>query len=167
MVKALQYKTFGKPDVLQLVDLPLVHPKADEVSIKVSHVGLNPMDWAIMGNPEVAPNFGVKLPQTFAYDFAGIIDEIGPEVTDFKVGDHVFGTTMRGAATEQLIFSTKERGLFHRPDFVEDDVTSTLAVAGHTAAVALRKAHVTAGDTLLVGGAAGGVGIFTVQLAQI
>ena len=40
MVKALQYKTFGKPDVLQLVDLPLVHPKADEVSIKVSHVGL-------------------------------------------------------------------------------------------------------------------------------
>ena len=49
MVKALQYKTFGKPDVLQLVDLPLVHPKADEVSIKVSHVGLNPMDWAIMG----------------------------------------------------------------------------------------------------------------------
>ena len=66
MVKALQYKTFGKPDVLQLVDLPLVHPKADEVSIKVSHVGLNPMDWAIMGNPEVAPNFGVKLPQTFA-----------------------------------------------------------------------------------------------------
>lgn len=167
MVKALQYKTFGKPDVLQLVDLPLVHPKADEVSIKVSHVGLNPMDWAIMGNPEVAPNFGVKLPQTFVYDFAGIIDEIGPEVTDFKVGDHVFGTTMRGAATEQLIFSTKERGLFHRPNFVEDDVASTLAVAGHTAAVALRKAHVTAGDTLLVGGAAGGVGIFTVQLAQI
>ena len=55
---------------------------------------------------------------------------------------------------------------FHRPDFVEDDVASTLAVAGHTAAVALRKAHVTAGDTLLVGGAAGGVGIFTVQLAQ-
>ena len=48
MVKALQYKTFGKPDVLQLVDLPLVHPKADEVSIKVSHVGLNPMDWAIL-----------------------------------------------------------------------------------------------------------------------
>ena len=66
MVKALQYKTFGKSDVLQLVDLPLVHPKADEVSIKVSHVGLNPMDWAIMGNPEVAQilvsNFPKLLP---------------------------------------------------------------------------------------------------------
>lgn len=49
MVKALQYKTFGKPDVLQLVDLPLVHPKADEVSIKVSHVGLNPMDLGYYG----------------------------------------------------------------------------------------------------------------------
>lgn len=66
MVKALQYKTFGKPDVLQLVDLPLVHPKANEVSIKVSHVGLNPMDWAIMGNPEVlqilVSNFPKLLP---------------------------------------------------------------------------------------------------------
>lgn len=115
MVKALQYKTFGKPDVLQLVDLPLVHPKADEVSIKVSHVGLNPMDWAIMGNPEVAPNFGVKLPQTFAYDFAGIIDEIGPEVTDFKVGDHVFGTTMRGQQPSNSFFQRKNVDFFIDP----------------------------------------------------
>lgn len=76
MVKALQYKRFGQPEVLELVDLPGLEPKADEVSIKVSHVGLNPMDWAIMGHPEVAPNFGVKLPQTFAYDFAGKIDQI-------------------------------------------------------------------------------------------
>lgn len=137
MVKALQYKRFGQPEVLELVDLPTLEPKADEVSIKVSHVGLNPMDWAIMGHPEVAPNFGVKLPQTFAYDFARQIDQIGAEVTDFKVGDRVFGTTMKGAATEQLIASTKEPGLYHTPDFIENDVASTLAVAGLTAAVAL------------------------------
>lgn len=167
MVKALQYKRFGQPEVLELVDLLTLEPKTDEVSIKVSHVGLNPMDWAIMGHPEVAPNFGVKLPQTFAYDFAGQIDQIGAEVTDFKVGDRVFGTTMKGAATEQLIASAKEPGLYHTPDFIENDVAPTLAVAGLTAAVALRKAHVKNGDTLLIGGAAGGVGIFAVQLAQL
>lgn len=167
MVKALQYKRFGQPEVLELVDLLTLEPKTDEVSIKVSHVGLNPMDWAIMGHPEVAPNFGVKLPQTFAYDFAGKIDQIGAEVTDFKVGDRVFGTTMKGAATEQLIASAKEPGLYHTPDFIENDVAPTLAVAGLTAAVALRKAHVKNGDTLLIGGAAGGVGIFAVQLAQL
>lgn len=167
MVKALQYKRFGQPEVLELVDLPTLEPKADEVSIKVSHVGLNPMDWAIMCHPEIAPNFGVKLPQTFAYDFAGQIDQIGAEVTDFKVGDRVFGTTMKGAATEQLIASTKEPGLYRTPDFIENEVASTLAVAGLTAAVALRKAHVKAGDNLLIGGAAGGVGIFAVQLAQL
>lgn len=167
MVKALQYKRFGQPEVLELVDLLTLEPKTDEVSIKVSHVGLNPMDWAIMGHPEVAPNFGVKLPQTFAYDFAGQIDQIDAEVTDFKVGDRVFGTTMKGAATEQLIASAKEPGLYHTPDFIENDVAPTLAVAGLTAAVALRKAHVKNGDTLLIGGAAGGVGIFAVQLAQL
>ena len=101
------------------------------------------------------------------YDFAGQIDQIGAEVTDFKVGDRVFGTTMKGAATEQLIASAKEPGLYHTPDFIENDVASTLAVAGLTAAVALRKAHVKNGDTLLIGGAAGGVGIFAVQLAQL
>ena len=51
MVKALQYKRFGQPEVLELVDLLTLEPKTDEVSIKVSHVGLNPMDWAIMGHP--------------------------------------------------------------------------------------------------------------------
>ncbi len=169
-MKALQYKQFGGLEVLALNEVPEPHTRAREVRIRVTAVGLNPMDWLIMSNEQIAQSFGVKLPQIFAYDFAGVIDEVGAEVTDYKIGERVFGTTYNGAAAEYILISTdlgERNRIVHTPEQISDETAAGLGVAGWTAAVALRKANVTAGDKLLIAGAAGGVGVLAVQLAQL
>lgn len=165
-MKALQYNSFGGIENLKLTDIPEPTVSENKVRIKVTAVGLNPMDWAIMGNEALAQNFGVQLPMTFGYDFAGIIDQISEDVTDFAVGDRVYGSTLTGAAAEKIIMPASGQQLFHTPDNISDEIASTLTVAVSTAAVAIRKAKISVNDTLLVGGAAGGVGTFVVQIAK-
>lgn len=165
-MKALQYSAFGGLEVLELVNIAEPAVKSDDVRIKVAAVGLNPMDWLLMENEQLAPMFGIQLPQIFAYDFAGTIDQIGENVTNFKVGDRVFGTTYNGAAAEFITVPATDK-LFHTPDELSDEIASTLPVAGGTAQAALHAANITANDTVLIGGAAGGVGVFAVQLANL
>jgi len=169
-MKALQYKTFGTPEVLEITNLSVPQAGFGQVRVKVSAVGLNPMDWLIVGNERMAQNFGVKLPQIFAYDFSGLVDAVGEGVTGFAVGDRVFGTTYNGAAAEQIVVSvlpTARGHLFHTPSEISDEIAATLGVAGMTAAVAVRKVRVGPMDTVLIGGASGGVGVFAVQLAKL
>ncbi|MFC4653271.1 NADP-dependent oxidoreductase [Lactococcus nasutitermitis] len=167
MTKALQYDQFGGSENLILRELPETHAGENEIRVHVTAVGLNPMDWLIPSNPQLAANFNVQLPQTFAYDFAGVVDEVGSSVIGFKVGNRVFGSSMTGAAAEHIVLPLSSPQLFHTPDAISDKIASTLTIAGLTAAVALRNAHVNAKDTLLIGGAAGGVGVFATQLARL
>lgn len=170
-MKALQYTKFGEAkDVLKIVEQPIPEPSMDEVRIRVTTVGLNPMDWLIMMNPQMGAQFGVQLPATFAYDFAGVVEKVGTQIEAYKVGDRVFGTTYKGAAAEYILVNNKvetESRLFHTPNEISDEIAATLGVCGLTAAVALRTLDLQASDTLLIGGAAGGVGTFAVQLAKL
>jgi NADPH:quinone reductase-like Zn-dependent oxidoreductase len=170
MSRAVIYETFGGPEVLQLREVAEPHAGPGEVRVRVAAAGLNPMDWGLASRPEAAAQFGLTLPSGFGYDLAGVIDEVGAGAAGFAVGDRVYGGALARAAADFVIIKASAEGaegLFHTPDGVSDVVASTLPVAGATAAAALAAIGLRPGDTVLIGGAAGGVGVFAVQLAKL
>ncbi len=167
MSRAVIYEKFGGPDVLELRDVPEPHAGPGEIRIRVAAVGLNPMDPAIAAIPELAARFNLTLPSGFGYDFAGRVDEVGEGATGFTLGDRVYGGAMERAAADFVVMpADAPRAIFHTPAGLSDEVASTLPVAGATAAAALAVLALSSTDTVLVGGAAGGVGVFAVQLAR-
>ncbi|MFF5494435.1 NADP-dependent oxidoreductase [Streptomyces aquilus] len=167
MNRAVVHQTFGGPEVLQLLEIPEPHAKAGEVRVKVSVVGLNPMDWILTSMPEIAERFGISLPAGFATDFAGTVDEVGEGVTGFAVGDRVYGGALGRAAADHAVVNLATDTILHTPEGISDEVAATLPVAGMTASAALAAIDVQAGDTVLIGNASGGVGVLAVQLARL
>jgi NADPH:quinone reductase-like Zn-dependent oxidoreductase len=125
------------------------------------------MDWLLCARPESAAQFGLTVPAGFGYDFAGVVDEVGGGATGFAVGDRVYGGAMARAVADFVVVKTPADALWPTPEGISDEVASTLPVAGLTAAAALAAIGLRSGDTVLVGGAAGGVGVFAVQLAKL
>jgi NADPH:quinone reductase-like Zn-dependent oxidoreductase len=170
MSRAVTYDSYGGPEVLELRDVPEPHAGPGEVRVRVGAVSLNPMDWMVSSQPEVAARFGLTLPSGFGYDFAGVVDEAGGGATGFAVGDRVYGGAMARAAADFVVVKAPAEVpelLFRTPDGISDEVASTLPVAGLTAAAALAAVGLRSGETVLVGGAGGGVGVFAVQLARL
>jgi NADPH:quinone reductase-like Zn-dependent oxidoreductase len=170
MSRAVIYETFGGPEVLELREVPEPHAGPGQVRVRVAAAGLNPMDWGIASRPEAAAQFGITVPSGFGYDFAGVVDEAGHGATGFAVGDRVYGGALGSAAADFIVVKTPtgvSDALWHTPDGISDEVASTLPVAGSTAAAALAAIGLRPGDTVLIGGAAGGVGVFAVQLAKL
>ena len=170
MSRAVIYETFGGPEVLQLRDVPEPHAGPDEVRVRVTAAGLNPMDWGLASRPERAAQFGLTLPSGFGYDFAGVVDQVGGGAAGFSVGERVYGGALGRAVADFVTLKAAAEGaeaLWHTPDGISDEVASTLPVAGATAAAALAAIGLRPGDTVLIGGAAGGVGVFAVQLARL
>jgi NADPH:quinone reductase-like Zn-dependent oxidoreductase len=170
MSRAVIYEKFGGPEVLEPREAPEPHAGPGEIRVRVTAAGLNPMDGGISSIPEAAAMFGVTVPSGFGHDFAGVVDEAGAGVDGFTVGDRVYGGAMAKAAADLLVMkipAPAPDALFHTPDGISDEVASTLPVAGRTAAAALEAIGLRSGDTVPVGGAAGSVGVFTVQLAKL
>ena len=167
MSRAVIYERFGGPEVLELRDVAEPHAGPGEVRVRVAAAGLNPMDPGLSSRPELAAQFGISVPSGFGYDFAGVVDEAGGGVTGFAVGDRVYGGALGRAVADFVVVTTPAEALFHTPDGISDEVVSTLPVAGSTAAAALAAIGLRSGDTILIGGAAGGVGVFAVQLATL
>ncbi|MER6794888.1 alcohol dehydrogenase catalytic domain-containing protein, partial [Amycolatopsis mediterranei] len=159
MSRAVVYEKFGGPEVLELREVPEPHAGPGEVRVRVTAAGLNPMDWGLAARPEAAARFGITLPSGFGYDFAGVVDEVGPGVDHTAVGDRVHGGALGRAVADFVVLKASDT-LFPTPDGLSDEVASTLPVAGSSAAAALAAVGLRAGDTVLIGGAAGGVGIF-------
>lgn len=166
MNRAVVFEEFGGPEVLQVQDVSETHAEAGEVRIKVTAASLNPMDPGLASMPELAAMFGLTLPSGFGSDYAGVVDEIGSGVTEFSIGDRVFGGAI-GRSIADFVIAKASDNLWHTPDGVSDEIASTLTVAGRTAVAALDAVNLQAGDTILIGGAAGGVGVFAVQLAKL
>ncbi|SFW60413.1 NADP-dependent oxidoreductase [Amycolatopsis australiensis] len=170
MSRAVGYETFGGPEVLELREVPEPHAGPGEVRVRVAAAGLNPIDWGLVSRPEAAARFGITLPSGFGYDFAGVVDEVGPGVTGYAAGDRVHGGALARAVADFVVVKAPAEapdGLFHTPDGISDEVASTLPVAGSSATAALAAIGLRPGDTVLIGGAAGGVGVFAVQLARL
>jgi len=168
MSRAVIYERYGGPEVLDLRNVPEPHAGPGEIRIRVAAVALNPMDPAFAAMPELAARFNITLPSGFGYDFAGSVDEVGEDVGGFTLGDRVYGGVMERAAADFVVMKTDgSEPLFHTPEGLSDEVASTLYIAGMTASAALAAINLSSEDTLLVGGAAGGVGVFVVQLARL
>lgn len=170
MSRAVIHESFGGPEVLQVHDVPEPHAGPGQMRVRVRAAGLNPMDWLISSMPDVAAMFGVSVPAGFGSDFSGTIDEVGAGVDGFSSGDRVYGGTLAGAVADFAIVQVGPSApypLLHTPDGVDDATAAALPTPGLTASAALAAAGVTAEDTVLIGGAGGGVGVLAVQLAKL
>jgi NADPH:quinone reductase-like Zn-dependent oxidoreductase len=170
--RAVQLESFGGPEVLNLREVPAPQAGPGQIRVRVTAAGLNPMDWFMTSDAQTAAQFGLSLPSGFGTDYAGVVDQVGDGVTEFAAGDRVFGGALSRAVADYVVIDvagTIAAGgdAHHTPDGVDDRTAATLAIGGCTAAAALAVVKPGPGDTLLIGGAGGGVGVFAVQLARL
>jgi NADPH:quinone reductase-like Zn-dependent oxidoreductase len=157
-MKAVQFSEFGGPDVLEIVELPDPHPAAGQVRVRVRAAGINPIDWKVRSGA-----MGGDLPQTTGREVAGVVDEVGEGVTDVKAGDEVFGFADGGGGAAELALSSEYAPIPPSLDFAQ---AAALPVAVETAVRTLDALGVGSGTTVLINGAAGGVGSAAVQIAR-
>jgi NADPH:quinone reductase-like Zn-dependent oxidoreductase len=154
---------YGGPDVLALRDAPDPTPGEGLVRIRVRAAGVNFADvLARLGLYPDAP----RPPMVVGYEVAGIVDAVGPGVTSVHPDDRVFALTKFGGYSDQVLVPAPL--VFPTPAELSDTEAAAVPVNYLTALVALYKmAHVTAGETVLIHGAGGGVGIAAIQLARL
>jgi NADPH:quinone reductase-like Zn-dependent oxidoreductase len=161
---AVRYDQFGHTDVLYIAELSKPIPGDEEVLIRVKTAGINPGEASIregMMEKEFPSNF----PSGQGTDFAGIIEACGKQVTKFTEGDEVLGfTNDRNGQAEYIVVKTDQ--LVLRPSHVSWEAAGGLFIVGTTAYAAVKAVNLKAGETLIVSGAAGGVGSIVVQLAK-
>jgi NADPH:quinone reductase len=162
-MKAIVVREFGAPDVMKLDDVPARAPGAGEVSIVVRAVGVNPVDTYIRsGAHAVRP----PLPYTPGTDAAGEIDSVGAGVTAFKPGDRVYLFAPNGGTYAQRVVSAADH-VHPLPANATFAQGAALGVPYATAYRALfQRAGARPGETVLIHGATGGVGIAAVELAH-
>jgi NADPH:quinone reductase-like Zn-dependent oxidoreductase len=169
--RAVQLDSFGGPEVLQLREVPAPQAGPGQIRVRVTAAGLNPMDWFMTSDQQTAARFGLSLPSGFGTDYAGVVDQAGDNVTGFAAGMRVFGGALSRAVADHVIIDVAGAiaaggDAHHTPVGVDDRTAATLAIGGCTAAAALAVVTPGPGDTVLIGGAGGGVGVFAVQLAR-
>lgn len=171
-MKAAVHSRYGPPDVIEIKDVEKPVPKDDEVLIRVRAASVNPLDWRLLrGAPYVARVFfGLRKPTSarpgrLGRDVAGQVEAVGRNVTQFKPGDEVFGAC-EGAFAEYAC--AQESRLAVKPSGLTFEQAASVPVAGLTALQGLRdKGRIRAGQKVLINGAAGGVGTFAVQVANV
>ncbi|WIV57279.1 NADP-dependent oxidoreductase [Amycolatopsis nalaikhensis] len=170
--RAVRFEAFGGPEALRVHEVPVPQAGPGQLRVCVTAAGLNPMDWFMTSDAETAARFGLSLPCGFGTDYAGVVDQVGDGVREFAAGDRVFGGALSRAVADYVVVDVAGTiavgGEAHRtPDGLDDRTAATLAIAGRTAAAALAVVKPGPGDTVLIGGAGGGVGVFAVQLARL
>jgi NADPH:quinone reductase-like Zn-dependent oxidoreductase len=169
-MKAVVYTDYGPPDVLEVRDVKKPVPNDDQVLIKVRAAAVNPLDWHfIRGTPYIMRFMmaGLRKPKDprVGVDYAGTVEAVGKNVTQFKPGDEVFGN--RSGAFAEYLCARADRAIALKPANTTFEQAAGVPVAGLTALQGLRdKGHVQAGQKILINGASGGVGTFAVQIAK-
>lgn len=101
--RAVQLDSFGGPEVLHLREIPAPQAGPGQVRVRVTAAGLNPMDWIMTADAGTAARFGLSLPAGFGTDYAGVVDQVGAEVTGFAPGDRVFGGALSRAVADFVV----------------------------------------------------------------
>ncbi len=164
MPKAVRFDEYGGIDVLKVVEVPRPVPGPGEVLVQVKATGINPGE-AKIRDGLLHSRWPATFPSGEGSDLAGIVAETGPGVTGFAAGDEVIGWTDNRASHAEYAVAEAEH-LTPKPAAVPWDVAGALFVAGGTAFAAVRAVGLTPADTVVVSGAAGGVGSIAVQLAR-
>ena len=168
-MKAIRVRCYGSADTVTYEDVEKPVPGPDEVLVRVRAAGVNPLDYHFMrGSPYILRlmgGIGAPKDPRAGVDFAGVVEAVGAEVTEFKPGDEVFGGA-NGAYAEYVTIP-EGRGIVKKPENVSFEQAAGVAIAGITALQALdEKGGVKAGQDVLINGASGGVGTFAVQIAK-
>ena len=164
MPKAVRFDRYGDVDVLTVVEVPRPVPGPGQVLVQVKAAGINPGE-AKIREGLLAAQWPATFPSGQGSDLAGIVAETGPDVTGFSPGDDVIGFTDNRASQAEFVLA-EARNLTQKPAAVPWEAAGALFVAGATAWAAVRAVTLAEGDTVVVAGAAGGVGSIAVQLAR-
>ncbi|WP_145025176.1 NADP-dependent oxidoreductase [Paenibacillus sp. Y412MC10] len=161
-MKAITFNRLGPPDVLQLTKLPVPFAGPGTVRVRVQTAGVMPIDAKVRsGSVPYAQSH--PFPIIPGNEFAGIIDEVGDGVSEFTRGDEVIGFTMFGGYAEYAVVSSDQ--LVRKPAGMPWETAGGFTGNGQGAHMALEAIRIQPGDTVLIHGAAGGLGTFAVQLA--
>ena len=161
-MKAVQFSEFGGPEVLRVADVDEPHAGAGQVRVAVRGAGVNPIDWKVRSGT-MQQFMPVELPSIPGREVAGVVDEVGEGVTDVAVGDEVFGFAVGGGAAEHAVLDAL-RDQARRPAVGRGGrrcPSRSRPPRGRSTCSALEP-----GQTILVNGAAGGVGTAAVQFAR-
>jgi len=164
MPRAVRFDKYGGLEVLQVVEVDRPIPGPGKVLVRVKAAGINPGEASIRKGL-----FADRWPSTFpsgqGSDLAGIVEQLGPGVANVAVGDEVIGFTNDRSSQAEFVL-VDSGNLVPRPANVSWEQAGALFVAGTTAYAAVRSVALSASDTVVVSGAAGGVGSIAVQLAR-
>src|SRR5919197_1439884 len=168
-MKAVVHCEYGTPDVLEVKDIEKPTPDDTQILVRVRAASLNPLDGHFVRGMLLARMMGggLRKPKDtrVGVDYAGTVEAVGKNVTQYKVGDEVFGG--RSGALAQYVCAKADRAACVKPPAVTFEEAGAIAVAGITALQGLRDyGHVHAGSKVLINGASGGVGTFAVQIAK-
>ena len=168
-MKAAVRDRFGSPDVVELREIEKPTPADDEVLVRVRAASVSPADWySVTGRPYVGrPQMGLLKPKSnrLGVDFAGQVEAVGKDVTQFRPGDEVFGG--RDGAFAEYVCVREERAVVPKPANVTFEQAAAVPIAAITALQGLRdKGQIQPGHMVLINGASGGVGTFAVQIAK-
>jgi NADPH:quinone reductase-like Zn-dependent oxidoreductase len=164
-MRAVRFDKYGGVDVLRVVEVERPVPRATEVLVRVKAAGINPGEAGIRSGAfkDVWPS---TFPSGEGSDLAGVVEEVGSAVTGVTVGEEVIGFTNNRASQAEFVVVDADH-LVPRPANVSWEEAGGLFVVGTTAYAAVRAVALQPGDTVVVSGAAGGVGSIVVQLARI
>lgn len=171
-MRAVVTDRYGPPEVLQLKNVPIPTPSADEVLIKINAVSLNAADWHVLGADPfmIRLIFGLRKPKIkiLGADVSGTIKEVGKDVTQLKSGDEVFGDLSGsgwGGYAEYVCANVD--AIVLKPSNITFEMAAASGMAAVAALQSLTKfTKVKPGQQVLINGASGGVGAFAVQIAK-
>lgn len=161
-MRAARFASFGAPDVLSIDEIPIPEPGPGEVRVRVKAAAIQPFDRRVRIGQIPLPA-GTALPVTTGNEFSGIIDALGSDVSGFSSGDAVAGRRAFGAVADYVIVPATDIAI--KPENLSFGEAATLSGTAQTADTAVESLGIGPADTLLIHGAAGGVGSFATQLA--
>lgn len=163
-MRAVQFDEYGEPDVLRVAEVPEPHAGAGQIRVAVRAIGVNPFEWKVRSGA-MRQFMPLTLPTIPGSEVSGVIDEIGDDVVDFSPGDEVFGFAVGGAYAEYAVLARDQ--FAQKPPALPWPEAAALPTAAETSVRSLDELGVTDGQTVLVNGAAGGVGLAAVQFAKL
>jgi NADPH:quinone reductase-like Zn-dependent oxidoreductase len=163
-MKAVKFDKYGGIEVLRVAEVPIPEPAQGEALVKVKATSINPGE-AKIREGQLHARWPATFPSGEGSDVAGIITKLGPGIDSFKVGGEVIGFTDRRASHAEYVL-VEAKNLTLKPAQVSWNVAGSLPIAGSTAYAAVRSVTLKKGETVVISGAAGGVGSIAVQLAK-
>ncbi len=166
-MKAAVITKYGSAEGLQVQDVPIPELKSGEILVKIKASSVNPVDWKLR-NGQFRYFIRLKFPAILGGDISGVVEKLGPDVTQFSVGDPIYGliSPIKGGAYAEY-GTIPAIAASRKPENLTYEQAAAVPLAALTALQSLRdRAHLQKGQSVLILGASGGVGSFAVQIAK-